>query len=88
MSTDTRKLHVTMPDGSEWAVPVGIIVADMAKHEEDTADLSEYDITDWATNNMNWDDVRAHAKQVEPPKPVDYQDGWVDGDKRIDDGDA
>lgn len=96
MSQSTeRYFFITMPDGSEWAVPVSVIAADRAayyaprNHNGDlvasmAATLEEFDgddelIADWAQNNMNWDEVKAHAKQVKDPQPPDYADGWVNG---------
>jgi DNA-binding XRE family transcriptional regulator len=59
-------------------IPNGDLVASMA------ATLEEFDgddelIADWAQNNMGWDEVKAHAKQVKEPQPPDYEDGWVNG---------
>lgn len=42
----------------------------------------DYEIEDWAANNMNWDDVKLMAKKVEEPT-VDYQEGWVNGEKEV-----
>ena len=95
----TRYLEVTMPDSSKWIVPVGIIAANRAQHyareyggdlnrslTEDTLPLFEsddYEVKDWAANNMNWSDVEQTATRVDRPAPVDYQEGWVNGDKRV-----
>lgn len=93
-------LHVTMPDGTKWSIPVEVIAKDRAevyKHEfggslqrsldEDTWPLFEedhFEITDWAANNMNWDEVVGHAtKLAKPDAPIDYQEGWVNGKKKI-----
>ena len=92
-------LHVTMPDGSTWAVPVEVIARDRAKHyahefggdidrsyAEDTIPLFEsddYEIEDWAANNMNWEDIQGTAVRVSEPPDVDYQEGWVNGPKRV-----
>ncbi len=87
--------HVTMGDGSEWRVPVQAIVdnrdENYAHDEEDSigfirdGSLDSGNIDDWATNNMNWSDVQEYAERVEskPLSPPDYEDGWVNGDKRI-----
>lgn len=40
-------------------------------------------LLDWAANNMNWSDVVDVAIQVESPSEIDYQDGWVNGEKEI-----
>ena len=87
MSTE-RYFFITMPDGSEWAVPVSVIAAHRSAtvtvrevDPDDTAELFEDDeqIADWAQNFMNWDEVKAHAKQVKESQPPDYADGWVNG---------
>lgn len=38
---------------------------------------------DWAANNMDWNDVARHAVRVNPSRPADYQEGWVNGDKEV-----
>lgn len=87
MSKD-RYFFITMPDGSEWAVPVSVIAAHRTLTmgpgeigEASTDELFEDDeqIADWAQNNMGWDEVKAHAKRVQEPSPPDYADGWVNG---------
>ena len=42
----------------------------------------EYEIMDWAANNMNWEDVVLQAQEVVKAEP-DYQEGWINGDKEI-----
>jgi hypothetical protein len=39
-------------------------------------------IIDWAANNMNWSDVKDFAVKVSDME-VDYQEGWVNGDKEV-----
>lgn len=54
---------------------------------EDTLPLfagDDYEIRDWAQNNMNWDDVAEHAVQVKPAN-VDFQEGWINGQYLIED---
>lgn len=42
------------------------------------------EILDWAANNMNWSDVEAYAVRLElPAVKVDYQEGWVNGERQI-----
>ncbi len=95
-----QRLIVEMPDGTRWGVPVMAIARNRAKEyasefdgdierslAEDTIPLfesDEFEIIDWAQNNMNWDDVKAEAGRmahstVEP----DYQEGWVNGPKEL-----
>ena len=55
--------------------------------EEDTWPLFEedsYEVQDWARNNMNWEDVEEFAILIKDEKePVDFQEGWVNGDVEI-----
>jgi hypothetical protein len=92
-------LRITMPDQSKWDVPVLLIAQDRAKYyakefggdvekslEQDSLPLfneDEYEIEDWAANNMNWEDVKDQAKIVQEEAEVDYEEGWINGDKEI-----
>lgn len=96
-----KVLVVTMPNGSEWAIPLEVIARNRAEHyadefdgdvrrslDEDTMPLFEsspYDVADWASGNMDWEDVAAVAFEHSPAPPVDFQEGWVNGEKRVDD---
>ena len=101
-STLPKMLTVDMPDGSVWAVPVMLIARNRAEHykrefgddierslAEDTIPLfsdSDYEIRDWACNNLNWSDVSASAIKVREPKPMtadDMQDAWCNGDMDV-----
>jgi hypothetical protein len=42
----------------------------------------DYEIEDWAANNMNWVDVQAIAVKVSI-KEVNFQEGWVNGEKEV-----
>lgn len=84
-------------DGAIWAVPVDVIARNRAEQyasefggdvkrslAEDTLPLfeaDEYEIHDWAANNMNWSDVQASAwKLRDPPEThTDMQEAWVNG---------
>lgn len=53
---------------------------------EDTAPLfldEAFEAIDWAANNMDWADVAGVAVQVKAPPPADFQEGWLNGDKRV-----
>jgi hypothetical protein len=98
---DEKFLVVAMPDGSRWAVPVKVIAESRAReyakqdevefarsYAEDTIPLFEespYDIGDWASNNINWEDVKKHAVKIgsHPMTDRDFQEGWVNGGKEI-----
>lgn len=42
----------------------------------------EYELTDWASNNMNWEDVEAHAERVENVI-ANYSDEWTNAEKEV-----
>lgn len=55
---------------------------------KDTLPLFEEDeceIEDWASNNMNWEDVEKYAEQIKSSKMnyEDFQEGWINGEKEI-----
>jgi len=96
VNIETAQYITTMPDGSKWAVPVLVIAKNRAKayaHEyggdeslslsEDTKPLFEsddFEIEDWAQNNMNWSDVKESATMITGPTPVDFDEGWMNGE--------
>jgi hypothetical protein len=41
------------------------------------------ELKDWASRDMDWSDVEAHARMVLKPPSSDYQEGWINGDKII-----
>jgi hypothetical protein len=56
--------------------------------EKDTIPLfeeDEYEVEDWASNNMDWSDVEKYAIQVRSNKLSyeDSQEGWINGEKEI-----
>jgi hypothetical protein len=99
MSVLDKKYVVEMPDGSKWSVPVRVIAESHAeyyyekrayKSMEESLKATEvlfeddYEIQDWAQNNMDWADVKHEAWQVEPPdEEVDWDDGWSNGEVEI-----
>lgn len=92
-------LYVTvMPDGSEWGVPVSVIAENKAQYYAKVDNLSfqesldetykvfedfEDEIGDWAQNNMDWEEVRAHAVLLRAAPDIDYQEGWTNGEHFI-----
>ena len=96
-----KKYCVTMPDGSVWAVPVRVIAEDHAayyykKREYESMEEAmevtmaffedDYEVMDWARNNMDWDDVKSQAWQIESPtEEVDWDEGWANGKVEIKD---
>ena len=93
-----KMLTIEMPDGSKWGVPMEMIARNRAAHyahefdgdversmAEDTMPLFEsddYEVEDWAANNMNWSDVE-HLAVCTQKGSVDFDDGWANGDKDV-----
>ena len=90
-------LIVTMPDQSRWRIPARFIAEHRAgyfvKHDGDPsifvdevvfALADDYELKDWASNNMNWADVVSVAVRL-PDEPVgcDYERAWPNADKRV-----
>ena len=48
-------------------------------------DDNYYELKDWASNNMDWKYVSDKAIKVGTPneKDVDYQEGWMNGEKEV-----
>ena len=94
-----KYLLVEMPDFSVWRVPTQIIADSRiayhvgrygtdreqakARTEQLFAEHPFY-IEDWAANNMDWEEVKAHAVLVKAGE-VDYQEGWINGHKNLTD---
>ena len=93
-----RQYRVTMPDGTVWDVPIWVIANHRAAYfigefktfaeslNADTLPLfeaDEFEIIDWAQNNMTWHKVQPYAIFVSGPTPVDYEKGWESGKKEI-----
>lgn len=90
-----------MPDGTTWAVDTEDVVVSRADHyksefggditrsmEEDTVPLfeeSEYEIEDWAYNNMNWSDFKNPRKIANAPPLTekDFIAAWSSADKEL-----
>ena len=55
------------------------------EEEYDLAMEDSLEIYDWAPNNMNWVDVKDYATFIGSEKlsDRDYQEGWVNGEKKI-----
>lgn len=89
-----KMLRVDMPDTSVWQVPASIIAENraiyMTKKFPKEGDFQYFYnesmdddlLIDWASNNMNWDEVDRVAELYQEPN-VDFQEGWVNGNKEI-----
>lgn len=94
-----QMMTIKQQDGSVWAVPVEIIARNRATHyaseyggdvekslAEDTLPMfkdSSYEITDWASNQMDWSDFDGHQVKISDAPPLDFQEAWVNGEKDI-----
>lgn len=90
-------MTIEMPDGSVWGVPVDMIARHRAAHyasefggdverslTEDTLPMfesDEYEIQDWAANQMNWSDFDGHQVKIKDAPPPDFQQAWMNGGK-------
>ncbi|ULJ60819.1 hypothetical protein [Wielerella bovis] len=85
-------LFIQMPDGSIWRVPTYIIAdhrnayydnkgKDPKETRIETEELfaDDFELHDWASNNMNWAHVKKYAQQVLSPSNVDFEEGWANG---------
>ena len=92
----SKHIKVIMPDDSEWVVPAKIVADNRAKYYASVDDTTDYQtefdfamdddptLLDWASGDINWDEVEAFAVKVkEPALEVDYQEGWVNGEQEI-----
>jgi hypothetical protein len=96
MSNINKFLVIEMEDGSEWAVRVADIAAYRANYYAKKNRLpypeclvktmtlfeDDFEIEDWAANNMNWTDVEDVAQCIQFAQ-VDMQEGWCNGEKSI-----
>lgn len=94
-----KMLTCVMADGTKWGVPVDMIARDRAAHyasefggdvdrslAEDTLpafEEDEYEIQDWAVNNMNWSDFDGHQVKIEDAVTPDFNGDWLHGDKKV-----
>lgn len=87
-------LRVTFEeDGSVWDVPLQIVADSRDEHYGEKsytiglirADrLDKYTLTEWAINQMDWDEFEPYAVRVEmPPKKVNYIAAWMSADRKI-----
>lgn len=94
-----KYLTVNQSDGSVWGVPVEMIARNRAEFyahlhghnteqslQENTMPLFASDpdeILYWAREKMDWEDFDGHQVQLSPPEPVDFQEGWLSGEKGL-----
>jgi len=92
VSVITKRLILTSPEGDEWAISVQHIILHRAgvyggtdKALQETVVLfssDDFEIEDWAVNNMNWSDVEANAVKIKECK-LDMDTAWAEGEFRV-----
>jgi hypothetical protein len=95
-----RVIQAKMPDGSVWHIDARPIAEDRARHyaakdpsttyddEVRFAMGDDYEVIDWARNNMDWDELAPHARMVTPPTPQSYDEQWTEAETRVADAPA
>ena len=88
-----KYIKIKMPDGF-WVVPVDVIADNRAKYfaERDSDTTyeeefnytmsSQYEINDWAKNNMRWSDVQKFARKLGNKSLTedDFEEAWMNND--------
>lgn len=83
-------------DGTTWEIPAEVVAnnstdyymskpePEFTREEEFESSMDDYELTDWAGNNMNWSDVSAHAVRVPGTSPTpDYESDWGNADMEV-----
>jgi len=85
-----KYLVMTMPNGEKWEVSAEIIAKSRAEYygpEIYKITLEDdFELMDWASNNMNWTEVKEFAKKVKGPDPIleeDFQECWMNGEREV-----
>lgn len=94
-----KVMTLEMPDGSKWAIPLLVIAKNRALHYahefdgdldrsliEDTLplfNLDPYEAVDWASGNMDWDDVKDFSYLLSPASEHDFNEAWASGTKEV-----
>jgi hypothetical protein len=92
-------LRVKFSNGDEFSIPTRIIAENRANYysevdgyekesneweqEVQYAMNDEYEIEDWAANNMNWDELEPFATLLDKSEEFDYEDEWGEADKKV-----
>lgn len=65
-------LQVTFSNDEVWRVPA------------QEGGLKNYEITDWAANNMNWDELSPYAELVpQETKKFNYEGDWCNANMKV-----
>jgi hypothetical protein len=87
------KMRATFSTGEAWEFPVQVVADSRDEHyadeKEDTIGeirrgrLDNGDLTEWAINNMNWDELAPYAQKVAEPRSIDPADEWMSADREV-----
>lgn len=89
-----KYLIVTFSNGTKYQIPASVIAEDRAQYYTDEQDGINFEeevehtlqnprlIRDWASNNMDWEDVKEEAKLV-TSENIDKDAEWVNAKKDI-----
>ena len=99
MSIESKVYIITQSDNSKWSVPVFLIAENRARYYAENRNIGyddaysktlalfesdDYEIEDWAKNNMNWSDViDKTGVMCVKPGDCDYEDGWRNGEAQV-----
>ncbi len=88
-----KKMRIIFPCNEVYDVPAEFIARQRAEYYEeeekeiqseiDFALNNEYEIIDWASNNMDWKDVKEVAQKVENTEKSDLETMWTNAEKKI-----
>jgi hypothetical protein len=75
-----KVIALTALDGSKWHIPAKVVEGSYNAYYKGKRVADDDDLIDWAQNNMNWSDVKAHAVQVQEADENNMEDSWVNGE--------
>lgn len=90
-----KTVRVTFSNGEVWDIPAAVIADARAVYYEDRDPNTTYtdefcftmgdnsELLDWASNNMNWEDVKEEARLVSNPESIDYESEWINAHREI-----
>ena len=79
-------MTVEMPDGSIYRLNCLSLAWIYFRKNKDTYIFfinDSFEFLDRCTSNLDWEDVKHIAHIISDPKPVDFQEGWLNGCKSI-----
>ena len=91
---NTPMIIVRFSDRTIWEFPASVIAEARAKYYEvkepgcyqDEFDYTlgdNYELLDWASNNMDWKDVVNYARLIDIDESSDYNEWWVNADREV-----